>query len=99
MGENNFRDVSAQGVAMLDQIRGEKMKILAELQSLGNDPQSMSKVYALQQELSMRGTDEQQVMDKIMQAQHAHDEFLGYAKGLIDKENENIFKIIGNIGK
>jgi len=44
MGENNFRDVSAQGVAMLDQIRGEKMRILAELQSLDNDPQSMSKV-------------------------------------------------------
>jgi len=99
MGENQYRGIAAEGVAMLDQIKARKNAILAEMQGLGDDPDSMRKMYALQQEMQMAGTDEQQVMDKIMRGQHAHDEFMGLAKGLIDKENDTIARVIQNIGK
>ncbi len=97
--ENQKRGIAAAGMAEFERIREAKMRILTEMQGLGDRPEDMRRITILQQQLSMIGTDEQQITDKMMRATHAADELKTLIKGLIDKENEDRYRMISNIGK
>jgi hypothetical protein len=71
--------VYMSGVNQLDQIRQLKQQIANAMSS--GDPRQIA---SLSYQMQGLNSQEQEITDKMMRAQHVHDEFVSLAKGMLD---------------
>ncbi len=96
--ENWYRSMAGTAMSNIQQIRGAKQAILAELAGLDpSKPADAKKLYILQQKLGDMQQSERQWLDNISMAQKANNERKEYIKSILDVFFQTNSAIIRNM--